>query len=162
MLGFNKQPAPSKLDAPNTIIGKGTLIEADLLSGGESVRIDGEYRGNIDIDGSLVVGDTGIISGDVYAKYIIVAGHINGNIKCETTLHFASSAKVNGDIETNALIVDEGSQINGRYSVGEIPVSSRRYPGQAYENQYQEPQEEYYDDAPVRVQQSGTDEEMED
>ena len=116
---FKKKVAAAALDTPNTIIGKGVYIEAARMSGQESVRVDGIYKGSIDIDGSLVLGDEGSITGDVAANYFLVAGEMAGNINCATQLHFASTAKVVGDVKTSSLIVDEGSQVTGRYSVGE-------------------------------------------
>lgn len=118
---FSKKNVTAQLDAPNTVIGRGVLLEAARLTGKESVRIDGMFRGNIDIDGSLVIGDTGGVTGDIRAKCVVVAGRVNGNIACDTMLHFASTAKVQGDIVTQSLIVDEGSQVFGNYSVGEQP-----------------------------------------
>ena len=116
----NKKSSMNPIDAPNTILGQGVVLEAARLSGNESVRIDGEYRGNIDIEGSLVLGETGSVVGDIIAKYIVIAGNVNGNIHCDTMLHFAPTARVTGDIEAQSLIVDEGSQISGHYYVGEF------------------------------------------
>ena len=115
---FKKAVVKSELDAPNTIIGKGIYLEAARMTGQESVRIDGAYKGLIEIDGSLVLGDSGSITGDVKANYFLVAGEMNGNINCGSQLHFASTSKVSGDVQTQSLIVDEGSQVSGRYSVG--------------------------------------------
>ena len=118
MTFFKKAAITSDLDTPSTVIGKGVYLEAVRMSGQESVRIDGIYKGAIDIDGSLVLGDSGSITGDVSANYFLVAGEVNGNITCETQLHFASTARVFGDIKATSLVVDEGSQVTGRYSVG--------------------------------------------
>ena len=116
---FFRKVAEQALNAPNTVIGEGMTLEAIRMSGPESVRIDGTYKGNIDLDGSLVLGDSGTIVGDAEASYFLVAGEVMGNIKCHTQLHFASTAKIVGDIEAQSLIVDEGSQVSGRYKVGE-------------------------------------------
>jgi len=115
----NSTPIPAAdLNSPNTVIGKGVYLEAVRMTGQESIRIDGIYKGAIEIDGSLVLGDSGSIVGDVTANYFLVAGEMTGNIKCATQLHFASTAKVEGDIQASSLIVDEGSQVSGRYIVG--------------------------------------------
>ena len=107
----------TELNTPNTIIGKGVYLEAARLTGQESIRIEGVFKGTIDLDGSLMLGDGGTIIGDVRAKYFLVAGSITGNIEC-AQLHFASTAKVEGDIRAGSLIVDEGSQVTGRYTIG--------------------------------------------
>jgi cytoskeletal protein CcmA (bactofilin family) len=117
MLFFKKAAAVNDLDSPSTVIGKGVYLEAARMSGQESVRIDGIFKGNIEIDGSLVLGDSGSVTGDVRANYFLVAGEVAGNISCETQLHFASTSKVFGDVQASSLIVDEGAQVKGRYIV---------------------------------------------
>jgi cytoskeletal protein CcmA (bactofilin family) len=132
---FNKKTHDS-LDMPNTVLGKGVVLEAARMSGQESIRIDGDYHGEIDIDASLVLGDTSVVTGDIRARYIVVAGQVNGNITCDTVLHFASTAQVYGNIVTQSLIMDEGSQVRGRYKVGElIPATTEAAP--TYEPEYQ-------------------------
>jgi len=116
---FFKKVAAQELNAPNTVIGEGMYLEAIRMTGQESVRIDGIYKGAIEIDGSLVLGDSGSVTGDVQASYFLVAGEMMGNIKCHTQLHFASTARVIGDVHAQSLIIDEGSQVTGRYRVGE-------------------------------------------
>jgi cytoskeletal protein CcmA (bactofilin family) len=126
---FSKKTTHDQLDMPNTVLGKGVLLEAARMTGRESIRIDGDYHGEIDIDASLVLGDTSVVTGDIHARYIVVAGQVNGNITCDTILHFASTAQVYGDIVTQSLIMDEGSQVRGRYSVGEkAPAIVEPYP----------------------------------
>lgn len=103
-----------KEDSPaNTIIGAGMKLEAAKLSGQEAVRIDGDYIGDLDLDGSIVVGETGSISGDMRAKHIQIAGRVNGTIRCDVTVHMTPTARVDGSIETKALITDEGACFNG-------------------------------------------------
>ncbi|MCL2225170.1 MAG: polymer-forming cytoskeletal protein [Defluviitaleaceae bacterium] len=117
MLFFKKPAAVNDLDTPSTVIGKGVYIEAARMTGEESVRIDGIYKGNIEINGSLVLGDSGSVTGDIHASYFLVAGEVNGNIACDTQLHFASTSKVAGDVQAASLVVDEGAQVSGRYIV---------------------------------------------
>ncbi|MCL2577727.1 MAG: polymer-forming cytoskeletal protein [Defluviitaleaceae bacterium] len=119
MFFFKKPSAVEELnlDSPSTVIGKGMYIEAARMVGDESVRIDGIYKGNIEVNGSLVLGDNGSVTGDVQATYFLVAGEVNGNISCDTQLHFASSSKITGDVQAASLVVDEGAQVSGRYIV---------------------------------------------
>jgi cytoskeletal protein CcmA (bactofilin family) len=111
----------SKPDMPVTVIGKGINIEAAKLTGNESVRIDGHFIGEVDLNSSLILGETGVIEGNTHAKYIVVGGTVRGDVSCDTVLHISPTAKVDGDIRTNSIIVEEGGQLNGRYQVGETP-----------------------------------------
>lgn len=116
---WKKKPAQvASLDSPNTVIGQGVYLEAVRMTGQEPIRIDGMYKGMIEVEGSLVLGDSGSIVGDVSAGYFLVAGEMTGNITCTSQLHLASTAKVEGDIHTASLIMDAGSQVSGRFIVG--------------------------------------------
>jgi len=97
----------------NTFIDKGVTIEANKLSGAESVRIDGSYIGDIDLDGYLQVGESGIIEGNMHVAYALVAGKIIGNIISKGTIQLASSAKMQGNISANSVIIDEGAMFYG-------------------------------------------------
>ena len=119
---FGKKTVAPQVEVPGTVIGQGITLESALLTGQESVRIDGMFLGDVDLDGSLILGETGSIEGRVHAKYIIVAGTVRGNIECDTVLHISPTARVYGDIKTNSIIVDEGGQLNGRYQVGNAPA----------------------------------------
>ena len=118
---FRKSSAThaSDLDAPATVIGEGTRIEASIVSSQRSVRINGYFKGVIDIDSSLVLGDTGVIIGDVTAKYFLIAGEITGNITCTSQVHLASTARVYGDVVSATMVVDDGAKVSGRYIIGE-------------------------------------------
>ena len=116
---FGKKGIAPQVEVPGTVIGKGITLEAAYLTGEESVRIDGVFLGDVNLDGSLILGESGSIEGKIRAKYIVAAGSVCGNIECDTILHISPTARVNGDIKTNSIIVDEGGQLNGRYQVGE-------------------------------------------
>ena len=96
---FGKKTVAPQVDVPNTVIGKGITLESALLTGKESVRIDGVFYGDVDLDGSLILGETGTIEGNVHAKYIIAAGLVKGNVECDTVLHVSPTARIYGDIK---------------------------------------------------------------
>ena len=99
--------------AANTFIDQGVLIEGKKLSGSESVRIDGHFKGDVDLDGYLQIGESGIIEGDLKVSYALIAGTIYGNIVCRATLQLASTAKIQGNILCNNVIIDEGAAFYG-------------------------------------------------
>ena len=114
-----KKNRKGDLNRPNTLIGEGIYLEAVRMTGQESVHIDGVYKGSIEIDSDLCLGDTGSITGDVSANNFLIAGEMNGNIECHVKLHLGPNAKVIGDVVAKSIIVDEGSQVSGRYRIGE-------------------------------------------
>ena len=121
---FSKKTNAAALHRFGTIIGQGITLEAVTLTGAESVRIDGVYNGNIDIEGTLVLGETGTVNGRVQAGGIVVAGQLNGDVLCGSVLHLTPGALVNGDVTAVSMVVDEGGRLNGRYTVGGEPTPS--------------------------------------
>jgi len=97
----------------NTFIDKGATIEAKKLSGSESVRLDGHFIGEIDLDGYLQIGETGVVEGDIKVSYALIAGTVYGNIVCRATVQLAPTAKVQGDILCKNVIIDEGAVFYG-------------------------------------------------
>jgi len=99
--------------AANTFIDQGVVIEGKKLSGSESVRIDGHFIGDVDLEGYLQIGETGIIEGDLKVSYALIAGVVYGNIVCRATVQLAPTAKVRGNIMSNNIIIDEGAVFYG-------------------------------------------------
>jgi cytoskeletal protein CcmA (bactofilin family) len=99
---------------PTTIIGQGLKLESANLTGAENVVINGVYLGDVDLDGTLSVGATGKVIGNLRAKRIEVAGQVRGVLHCDATIYLASTAYVEGSIETQVLKMDEGARINGK------------------------------------------------
>jgi cytoskeletal protein CcmA (bactofilin family) len=97
----------------NTFIDKGITVRADMLSGAESVRIDGLYIGGIELGGFLQVGQTGRIEGNMQVTYALIAGQVLGNITCQSTLQLAPTAIVTGNISAGSVIVDDGAVFSG-------------------------------------------------
>jgi cytoskeletal protein CcmA (bactofilin family) len=71
--------------------------------------IDGELHM---IEGKLVLERGSKIKGKIVAHEIEVFGEVLGDIFCSGKLSFRSSAKFDGDIQSNSLVIYPGAQIN--------------------------------------------------
>src|SRR6056300_901806 len=109
---------PEQAQASNRIL-MGTSIEGDLLSDGD-VRIDGKVKGTVKISGKLVVGEHGVVEGEVECKNAAVAGTVEGTFKIAQTLSIAQSGKVSGQVHTEKLSVEPGAELNGSVSMGAV------------------------------------------
>ena len=107
----------------DTVIGEGIIFEEALLKGSGVIRIDGRFSGTIDLEGHIILGETGFVSGDVTADSALFAGRFQGNLYIENILHMTASSVLTGKIETGKLIIDEGAVLNGSCNV--IKVGSR-------------------------------------
>lgn len=99
-----------------TIIGKGFSIRAAHFTceDDESIRIDGEVIGDIEIGGVLIISESGYVDGSIAASFVRVAGRVTGNIHCRNALHLAATADVLGDVRATSLIIDDGAVLLGR------------------------------------------------
>lgn len=97
----------------NTIIGKDSIVEGTLQIEGE-IRIEGTVKGKISSTESLTVGDGGTIEADLNTKIAIIGGNVNGNIFASEKIELQSTAKVEGEITTKNLTVEEGAVFHGK------------------------------------------------
>ena len=89
---------------------KDTIIKGDLTFKG-SFRIDGRFKGKIDSDSLLIIGEKGKVEADVKIGYIIINGEINGTIQAKDKVEINSQGRVTGTIITPKLIVEEGAYL---------------------------------------------------
>lgn len=96
-----------------TIIGSGANFNGTLNSSG-IIRIDGNFEGEINIDGNVIVGESGRIKGNIKASKITIAGTVEGNIHCNGTLVLMASGKLYGDTEVKGISIEDGALFDGK------------------------------------------------
>jgi cytoskeletal protein CcmA (bactofilin family) len=76
---FKKQPAIGlgQNATPEWHLPEGSTVSGQLNLEG-STRIDGHFDGDITANDSVIIGESGMITGDVKAVSIIVAGTVKG------------------------------------------------------------------------------------
>ena len=98
--------------ATDLMLGRGVRFEGKLTFAG-TVRIDASFVGTIITNDVLVVGEAARIDANITCGTIVVHGEVNGNIQAKTGVEIKSSAKVRGDLETSALVVEKGAFFQG-------------------------------------------------
>jgi cytoskeletal protein CcmA (bactofilin family) len=101
------------------LIGAGTIIEGNITSNGD-IRIDGTLNGSLNVKGKLVVGQTGVIVGEVICQNADVSGKISGKIGVSELLALKDTAKLDCDIMTNKIAVEPGAVFTGSCSMGGV------------------------------------------
>jgi len=89
---------------------QGTLRFDDPVN----LRINGKFEGTLDTKGYLMIGDKATIKANITGESISIEGNVNGNIKVTKLLKLGKSARLNGDVETPALSVQEGAVLTGQ------------------------------------------------
>jgi len=95
------------------ILGKGAEFVGKLIFNG-SVRIDGDFQGEIHGQGSLVVGEGALVKANIVVKSIYVGGEVQGKIEAKEKITIHSTGKFLGDIYTPVLIMEEGAFFDGK------------------------------------------------
>jgi len=121
-----KSTSKKVMKATPTIIGVGGAIEGGVFKSSTDVYVNGYFVGDIAIEGTIAIGMTGAVYGDILAKNAIISGNLKGNIKVTHNVHLKSSAVVEGTIDCMNTIIDEKAVFNGHfkmYSDIQLPAS---------------------------------------
>ena len=101
------------------LIGNGTVIEGDIRSNGD-IRIDGSVIGDVYSKAKVVIGNTGLIEGNINCQNADVSGTIKGKSSVNELLFLKASSKLNGDIVTGKLVVEVGATFTGSCNMGPL------------------------------------------
>ena len=104
-------------------IDQGSQFEGKL-SFKDTVRIDGGFSGEISSENTLIVGETGVIEAQINSSQVVVSGTVKGDINASRQVMLHKSAKVDGDIQTPSITIEEGAVFNGRLSMSKTAGAS--------------------------------------
>lgn len=116
---FQKINKSANDTASINLIGNGTAIIGDITSNGDA-RIDGTLKGNITINGKLVVGSTGKIEGNVTCQNADISGEIHGRVEISELLILKASSKLMGDIIAGKISIEPNATFTGTCNMGAV------------------------------------------
>jgi cytoskeletal protein CcmA (bactofilin family) len=96
-----------------SVIGSDVVIKGDI-SATADLHIDGTIEGDIKC-ASLVQGEKSNISGAVVAESARMSGKVSGSITARD-LVILKSAQIEGDVHYDALTIEQGAQVDGRFA----------------------------------------------
>ncbi len=108
MKGKNNEPE-NKL--PN-MIGPGTVIKGDIETNGD-ININGTVDGNVISKGRVLIGQNGVVKGEVKCTNCDVYGNFDGKIEVTEVLALKSTSKLSGDVKTGKLSIEPGAVFTG-------------------------------------------------
>ena len=113
----NRTDAPKELGDVVSIIGPGMKIVGDCSSDG-TIRVEGKVEGSVNAGKSVVVGKDGVVKGDISTQDAIIAGTVDGSVTAESRVELQASCRVQGDIRSRRVKLDEGGQVDGQLHMG--------------------------------------------
>lgn len=96
-----------------SVVAPGMTILGDVMCDG-TVRVEGKVEGSIKATKSVVVGKDGRITGDIETQDVVVAGTVIGTVAGASRVELQETCKIEGDIRSRRVKLDEGGKIEGR------------------------------------------------
>ncbi len=96
-----------------------TVIEPGVEMNGRLVvphalRIDGEFRGEIEGAAAVFVSESGAVEAPIRARTVEIRGAVVGNVIASREVVIHPTGRLHGDVETPSLVVMRGATFNGR------------------------------------------------
>ena len=124
MLKFRTQQPPDEpQSAANTVIGVNSNFRGTLMVSG-TLRIDGEFEGDILNCDRLEIGEHGIMRADVEVKDALIMGRVYGNIRALGAIEMRAGARVEGDVAALTVAMEQGVRFTGRCTLLEAGVET--------------------------------------
>ena len=99
-------------DEVKAFLGKGSEFDGKLMFSG-SVRIDGDFKGEIFGNGTLVIGEGAEVEADIHVDSILISGTVRGQIDVKKSAKIYSSGQLFGDVNTPSFSIEEGAFFEG-------------------------------------------------
>ncbi len=108
---------PDRTGSQTSILAQGCKFEGKIEVRG-TLRIEGEFKGTIETPENLIVGKTGVVHAQCKVKSAVIGGQLYGNIQAENKIELQAGSRLEGDIRTKRLVIDEGVVFEGNCSMG--------------------------------------------
>lgn len=125
------RPAASTL---LTVVGEHARFEGkfDIT---DSIQIECEIAGEMNVGGKLVVGEKGVVNANVHTVDAIIMGVYEGNMIATGNVEIAETGRVTGNITTDSLVIAKGGFFNGNITKmdnanarGVVAIDEKREP----------------------------------
>ncbi len=102
----------------NGFLDRGSSFKGELEFE-DTMRIDGKFNGKITSKNELIVGESATIEGDLHIGRIAISGTVIGKIIATQRVEIHRNGKVYSDVDTPALIIEEGAIFQGNCVMGD-------------------------------------------
>jgi cytoskeletal protein CcmA (bactofilin family) len=121
---FRRDLSTQKPDKFDTVIGKDAEIKG-TISCSSGLRVDGKLEGQVIGTGDVVIAEGAVVTANVEARNVLVAGELRGNLHASGRLEISQKGSLIGDICVGSLIIAEGGKLEGK---SEMKVDKAKQP----------------------------------
>ena len=108
-----KSSSPSDL---NGFLDAGCEVQGDLRFQ-NAFRVHGHFSGTVESEGTLVVGEGGVVKGVVKVGELSVSGHLEGRVEAAKRVEIGANGHVEGEIKAPVLVIESGAFFQGECSM---------------------------------------------
>jgi cytoskeletal protein CcmA (bactofilin family) len=106
-------------------IGHGIEITGDIVFS-DRLQVDGRVSGKVRSEsGTLIIDESGQLDAQIDVGVCVVHGSVNGNLVARSKVEIRRTGRVNGDVMTPVLLVEEGAVFNGAIKMGKEASGTR-------------------------------------
>jgi cytoskeletal protein CcmA (bactofilin family) len=112
-----REAGASPPDQVISIIGPGMKVVGDCDTEG-AVRIEGTVDGNVRAGKAVVVGEAGVVNGDIFTQDAVISGTVTGTLRAESRLEINATSRIQGEVSAGRMQLEEGAILNGTVQMG--------------------------------------------
>lgn len=103
----------------NTSVGPDNIFKGSITGTGHSIIL-GKVEGDSDVEGTLVVGEGGAWTGNIFAENVVIAGIVEGNIVAKEKIDVVSTANIKGSLTSPFIAIAEGAVHEGEIHMAKV------------------------------------------
>jgi cytoskeletal protein CcmA (bactofilin family) len=118
MFEGNKTQQTVETGGATAFLGKGAKLVGKISLDGPA-RIEGQIEGEIEAKDTLTIGEDAVVKAKISGTTVIVHGQVIGDVAARTRLELKSPGRIQGNITTAALVIQEGTSFEGNCSMSD-------------------------------------------
>jgi cytoskeletal protein CcmA (bactofilin family) len=111
--------------APNSaknVLTSDVEIKGNLRFSGE-LTFEGKLEGEITSDGTLHLGESAVVNGNISVGTLVVRGKVTGNVAAKDKIELKAKTELFGDVRSSKLVIEEGVTFVGKTEVNPNKVA---------------------------------------
>jgi len=106
-----------------TNIGRSVVIDGEFSSD-EDLTIEGTVKGTLHIrEATLTVAEPARVEADIHGARVVVLGSLKGSITASVRIELGETARVDGNLSAEHVVIVDGAQFNGRIDMAQRTVA---------------------------------------
>ena len=92
------------------------------------VMLNGRFKGDISSTDTLIIGEKGVVTGDIRAGQVLISGEVAGSVFCTERVELKRTARVFADVEAPLVVMEEGVLFEGHFRMTKANPNAEALP----------------------------------